>query len=279
VVRQVMREMEVPMNPELMIEIRDLHVRYGGQVAVDGLRLAIRRGEVFGLLGPNGAGKTTTLACIEGLRRPSAGSIRVAGRDVAREPEAVKRLLGVQLQSSAFFEGLTVAETLELYAALYDRFPTKGEVEATLARFGLAQKAGAHPGQLSGGQRQRLALALAVVNDPPIVLLDEPTVGLDPQARRGVWAIIARLRDEGRTVVLTTHAMEEAQELCDRVSIIDGGRLLALDTPAALIARHAPPLSPAEAARRGPNLEDVFLALTGRQLTSPFDSESLARAA
>ncbi len=251
---------------ETIISLEALTVRYGAHTAVDSLSLSVRRGEVFAILGPNGAGKSSALACIEGLRQPSAGRVLVAGRDVAHEPAAVKALLGVQLQTSALFVELRALELLRLFAALYDRYPTRAEARAALARFGLADKAESRPGQLSGGQQQRLALALALVNDPLVVLLDEPTAGLDPQARRGLWGLIGRLREEGRTVVLTTHSMEEAQELADRVAIIADGRLLALGAPAELIARHAPPLPPAEAARRGPNLEDVFLALTGRGL-------------
>ncbi len=254
-----------------MINIQDLRVKFGNHAVVDGLSLEIRRGEVFGLLGPNGAGKTTTLAAIQGLRRADAGTILVDGLDVAREPFAVKRRLGVQLQKTALFPMLRVRETVALFAALYEQFPSSHEIAALLERFGLESKAEARPGQLSGGQQQRLALALAVVNNPMIVLLDEPTTGLDPQARRGVWGAIERLRDEGRTVLLTTHSMEEAQVLCDRVGIIDAGRLVALGTPAALIERHAPPLAAAEAARRDPNLEDVFLALAERRLAEPVE--------
>jgi ABC-2 type transport system ATP-binding protein len=254
------------MTNQPMIDIADLSVRYVNLDAVAGLSLSVGRGEIFGLLGPNGAGKTTTLACIEGLRRPTAGSVRVAGYDVQRDAVVVKRLLGVQLQTTALFTQLRATELIKLYAALYNVFMSKRERIALLDRFGLAPKANARPDQLSGGQLQRLTLALAVVNDPQVVLLDEPTTGLDPQARRGVWALIRRMQTEGRTVLLTTHSMEEAQQLCDRVGIVDAGRLVALGSPHDLIARHAPPLLPDEAARRQPNLEDVFLALTGRGL-------------
>lgn len=257
------------MASEPMIEIDDLEVRYGALPAVRGLSLSVGRGEVFGMLGPNGAGKSSTLACIEGLTRPSAGRVRVAGMDVTREPAAVKALLGVQLQRAALFAELTLLELVALYAALYERFPSRDEAAELLARFGLAEKARTRPRRLSGGQQQRLALALALVNDPQVVLLDEPTSALDPQARRAVWRAIGQMRAEGRTVLLTTHAMDEAEELCDRVAVVDEGRLVALGTPAELIGRHAPPLSPAEAARRRPNLEDVFLAITGRALGGP----------
>ncbi len=259
------------MHNEMMIEVTDLYVRYGELTAVAGVSLGVGRGEVFGMLGPNGAGKSSTLACIEGLRRPDGGRVRVAGIDVAERPAAVKGLLGVQLQKAALFSELRAHELIELYAALYDRFPSRAAILALLEQFGLAQKAQARPGQLSGGQQQRLALALALVNDPQVVLLDEPTSALDPQARRGVWGLIRRMRAEGRTLLLTTHSMEEAEELCDRVVIIDAGKVVAIGAPQELIARHAPPLSPEDAARRRPNLEDVFLALTGRGLELELD--------
>ena len=257
------------MNSTPMIVIEQLHVRYGPVHAVRGLSLQVRRGEIFGLLGPNGAGKTSTLACLEGLRRPDGGTIRIGGHDITREPAAVKQLLGVQLQKTALFIELTALELVELYAALYNVFPSRPAMLELLARFGLAQKAQARVEQLSGGQQQRLALALALVNDPHVVVLDEPTTGLDPQARRGVWALIRRLQDDGRTILLTTHAMEEAQTLCDRVGIMDAGVLVAIGTPRDLIAQYALPLAPAETERRQPNLEDVFLALTGRALGTP----------
>jgi ABC-2 type transport system ATP-binding protein len=260
------------MTSDVIVNIEDLRVSYGERPVVDGLSFTIRRGEVFGLLGPNGAGKTTTLASIQGLLRPESGRVEVAGINVASDPMAVKRLLGVQLQKTALFPMLTVSETVEFFAALYDQYPSPGAILALLERFGLAQKATARPGQLSGGQQQRLALALAVVNDPQVVLLDEPTAALDPQARRGVWGAIQELQREDRTVLLTTHSMDEAQELCDRVGIIDGGRLAALGTPRELIERHAPPVAAAD--RREPNLEDVFLALAGRRLVEWADDES-----
>lgn len=249
-----------------MIEVRDLHVCYAELRAVSGLSFSVAQGEVFGLLGPNGAGKTSTLACIEGLQRAARGSVWVAGLDVAHAPQQVKRLLGVQLQKSALFEELTALELIELYAALYDVYPTKSDLLKLLERFGLSQKANARPGQMSGGQQQRLALALAIVHSPQVVLLDEPSTGLDPQARRGVWSLIRSMQAEGRTILLTTHAMEEAEELCDRIGIVDGGQLVAIGTPPDLIAQYALPLVPAESARRQPNLEDVFIALTGREL-------------
>jgi ABC-2 type transport system ATP-binding protein len=194
--------------------------------------------------------------------------VRVGGHDVTRDPIAAKQLLGVQLQKSSLFTELTTVELIRLYAALYNVFPSKQQITVLLERFGLSQKARARVEQLSGGQQQRLALAIAIVNNPQVVLLDEPSTGLDPQARRGVWALIRRMQSEGRTILLTTHSMEEAQELCNRVGIMHASRLVALDTPTVLIQRHVPPLTAAEAARRQPNLEDVFLALTGNPLGS-----------
>jgi ABC-2 type transport system ATP-binding protein len=263
------------MQTETIIEVDNLVVKYGSLRAVDGLSLSVRRGEIFGLLGPNGAGKSSTLSTIEGLHRPDGGSVRVAGHDMARDATAAKQLLGVQLQSTAMFPELHVAELIELYAALYNIFLSRAQVDQLLEQFGLRQKAKSRTEHLSGGQQQRLALALAIVNDPQIVLLDEPTTGLDPQARRGVWALVRRMKAAGRTVLLTTHSMEEAQELTDRVGIVEAGRLAALGTPQELILKYAPPLAPSEAARRQPNLEDVFLALTGRNLGDANAAEAM----
>lgn len=254
------------MTSDAIININDLHVRYQETQAVDGLNLSIGRGEIFGLLGPNGAGKTSTLSCIEGLNQPTSGTIDIAGYDVVCHAMEIKQLLGVQLQTTALFDELTASELIKLYAAFYNSYPSKKQITTLLERFGLGQKMNARPKQLSGGQQQRLSLALTLVNDPQVVLLDEPTTGLDPQARRGVWALIRRMQAEGRTVLLTTHYMEEAQELCDRVGIIVDGKLVVVGTPLELIRQYAPTLSPEEAARRQSNLEDVFLHLTGRSL-------------
>ncbi|HEY8424488.1 MAG TPA: ABC transporter ATP-binding protein [Limnochordales bacterium] len=208
---------------------------YGDVRAVDGISFTVAWGEVFGLLGPNGAGKTTTLEILEGLRRPSGGFVAVAGADVTRDRARVLRHTGLQLQATALFELLTVRETIDLFGSFYGQaIPT----DRLLADLALEEKAGALVQHLSGGQKQRLSLALALVHDPDIVFLDEPTAGLDPQARRKVWDVIRRLRDRGKTVILSTHYMEEAQELCDRVAILDHGRILALGTPAALVRSH-----------------------------------------
>lgn len=225
---------------ETLIRLENLTAVYGHgarQVrALDNVTLDIHQGEIFGLLGPNGAGKTTLLSCVEGILQPEAGGVRIAGVEVTRQPQATKSHLGVQLQHTALLDDLTVAELVEVYAALYEVFLTPAEISAVLARFDLEDQAQKLSRRLSGGQKQRLALALAIANDPEIVLLDEPTSALDPRARRDVWAMIRTLHQEGRTIVLTTHAMEEAETLCGRVAIIDGGEIVACDTPARLIA-------------------------------------------
>jgi ABC-2 type transport system ATP-binding protein len=220
---------------EVVIRIEGLRKRYGEVVAVDGLNLTVNRGEVFGILGPNGAGKTTTLETIEGLRKPDAGEIEVAGYDAVRESEDLKRIIGVQLQSTALFDYLTVRETLKLFADLYGADGSPARIRELLDVISLTEKAKSRVENLSGGQQQRLSLALALVNDPKIVLLDEPTMGLDPQARRNLWGLVRHIRSEDKTVVLATHFMEEAEELCDRVAIMDRGRLLICDSPLALV--------------------------------------------
>jgi ABC-2 type transport system ATP-binding protein len=209
--------------------------RYGETTAVAGLDLAIWPGEIFGILGPNGAGKTTTLEMLEGLRAPDHGSIRVAGFDPATEAAKVHRLIGVQLQSTALFDYLSCAEIVALFAALYGADSSPARVDHLLALVGLEEKRTARVDTLSGGQKQRLALALALVNTPRIAFLDEPTTGLDPAARRTLWQTVRDIRAAGTTVVLTTHYMEEAEQLCDRIAIMDRGRTVACDTPAALI--------------------------------------------
>ncbi len=219
----------------VVIDIGDLHIAYGTVQAVRGLSLQVRRGEIFGLLGPNGAGKTSTLSAIEGLVKPQSGRVQVLGEDVWPHPERVQRYLGISLQTNAFFDNLKLWELVRLYSGLYKVFLTKTQILELLARFDLAEKANAQAQELSGGQQQRVALALAICNDPQIVILDEPTTGLDPQARRLVWEVIRQIRNEGRTILLTTHYMEEAQELCNRIGIIDQGQMLALDTPTGLI--------------------------------------------
>lgn len=215
------------------IEVSGLTKSYGDLTAVDDLSFTVEPGEFFGLLGPNGAGKTTALEMIEGLRRPDAGSVAIDGHDPWKRDPELQRRIGVQLQSSAFFERLTAREQLATFAALYDAAAER--VDALLAEVGLEDKASSPVEKLSGGQAQRLSIACALVHDPEVVFLDEPTSALDPQARRNLWDFLEGLNDSGRTVVLTTHSMEEAEVLCDRVAIVDHGRLLELDSPAALV--------------------------------------------
>jgi ABC-2 type transport system ATP-binding protein len=217
---------------ESIVSARGLVKRYGKLTAVDSVSIEIRRGEIFGLLGPNGAGKTTTLELLEGLRLPDAGEAWVNGLDVRRRRRTVQQRIGVQLQATTLFEYLTLRETLDLFGSFY---PIAVGASTLLRELALEEKANAYPQDLSGGQRQRLALALALVNDPALLFLDEPTTGLDPQSRRMLWDTILRLRERGKTLLLTTHFMDEAQTLCDRIAILDGGRIIAQDTPAGLI--------------------------------------------
>ncbi|MBN2501741.1 MAG: ABC transporter ATP-binding protein [Anaerolineales bacterium] len=218
-----------------IIQVENLSKTYGNGKAVDDLSFQVRQGEIFGFLGPNGAGKTTTLSILEGLRQADGGRVSILGMDIASKTQAIKQCIGVQLQSTSLLPDLTVFEQVQLFARLYGFQPSAAEIMALLEKVGLTGKAKAFPDKLSGGQQQRLALALALVNQPEIIFLDEPTTGLDPQSRRALWEIIRGLRDQGKTIVLTTHYMEEAETLCDRVGIIDHGRLVALDTPGALI--------------------------------------------
>ncbi|HEY3681933.1 MAG TPA: ABC transporter ATP-binding protein [Streptosporangiaceae bacterium] len=217
-----------------VIEVANLRKSYSDHVAVDDVSLSVERGEIFGVLGPNGAGKTTTVECVAGLRSPDSGTIRVLGLDPGRDRAGLRRRLGVQLQASELPEKMKVREALEMYASFYEH---PADWRALLDEWGLAEKRDTRYGKLSGGQKQRLSIALALVGNPEIAVLDELTTGLDPQARRDTWALIERIRDGGVTVVLVTHFMEEAERLCDRVAVIDSGRVAALDTPEALVQR------------------------------------------
>jgi ABC-2 type transport system ATP-binding protein len=220
-----------------VIEARGLVKRYGDLVAVDGISFSVESGEVFGMLGPNGAGKTTTMEMLEGLREPDAGRATVLGSDVVRDARAIKARIGVQLQATALPPLTKVREAIDLFGALY---PTARPTADLIREFDLGEKADTYASDLSGGQMQRLSIALALVNDPDVVFLDEPTTGLDPQARLNIWDVIEGIRARGKTVVLTSHYMEEAERLCARVAIIDHGRVVALDTPENLITAHAP---------------------------------------
>ncbi|MSU67501.1 MAG: hypothetical protein CK548_00995 [Opitutia bacterium] len=214
--------------------VRNLSKRYGGVQAVRGVNFEIQAGEIFGLLGPNGAGKTTTLECLVGLREADAGELEVCGLDARKQPQEVKQRIGVALQTTALQDKITPREALKLFGSFYRE---RAEPAALLERFALTEKADARFDTLSGGQRQRLALALAFVNTPELVLLDEPTTGLDPQARRELHAEILQMKRNGHTVLLTTHYLEEAEQLCDRIAIIDHGRVIATGAPHELIAR------------------------------------------
>ena len=219
-----------------VIEVTDLRKSYGGRAVVDGVSFAVEEGEIFGILGPNGAGKTTTVECVEGLRVPDAGRVRVAGLDPVADHDRVTHVLGAQLQQSELQPKLTVREALELYAAFY---PAPADWRPLAERLGLTARLGTRFGKLSGGQRQRLFIALALIGNPRVVVLDELTTGLDPRARRDTWQLIEDVRANGVTVLLVTHFMEEAQRLCDRIAVIDKGRIAALDTPTGLIRRSA----------------------------------------
>ena len=217
-----------------VIEVQNLQKRYGDTVAVRDVSFTVDRGEIFGILGPNGAGKTTAVECIAGLRRPDGGTINVLGRE-PRDRE-LRELVGVQLQESQLQDKLTVREALELYAAFY---PEPADWRALARELGLTEKLGTRYAKLSGGQKQRLSIALALIGNPRIAILDELTTGLDPQARRDTWGLIESVRDLGVTVLLVTHFMEEAERLCDRIAVIDQGEVVALDSPAGLVERMA----------------------------------------
>jgi ABC-2 type transport system ATP-binding protein len=217
-----------------VIAVRNLVKEYPDVKAVDGISFDTYHGEVFGLVGPNGAGKTTLIEMIEGLRTPDSGSITVLGLDPVRDATSVKERIGVQLQTTSIQPNITVIEAIKLFASVYRR--PLANPEQLLTTLSLEEKAGSRFSKLSGGQKQRVAIALALVNDPELVFLDEVSTGLDPQARRNMWALVEQIRDQGKTVFLTTHYMEEAETLCDRVGIIDHGRLIALDTPRNLVS-------------------------------------------
>ena len=233
-----------------VIEVENLHKRYGGTVAVEDVSFTVAQGEIFGILGRNGAGKTTTVECLVGLRTPDRGRIRVLGRDPRRDHDELTRRVGVQLQDSQLPERLRVGEAMRLYQSFY---PDPADSRELLAQLGLAGREKTPYGKLSGGQKQRLAIALALIGRPRIAVLDELTTGLDPHARRDTWDLIAGVRASGVTIVLVTHFMPEAERLCDRIALIDAGRVLVTGTPAELVERAGQS-----------TLEDAFVTLTGR---------------
>ena len=223
------------MSP--VVHVAGIRKAYGSTVAVHEVSFDVEAGEIFGLIGPNGAGKTTTMECVEGLRRPDRGSIVVLGLNPVRDVYALQDRIGVQLQAAQLQKRITVEEAVDLWASLYRR---SVDGLRLLEQLGLGEKRRAWFMTLSGGQKQRLFIALALINDPEIVFLDELTTGLDPQARRAIWELVRGIRDRGKTVFLTTHLMEEAERLCDRVAVIDRGRIVDIDAPAALVRRHCP---------------------------------------
>ncbi|RDI38005.1 ABC transporter ATP-binding protein [Falsibacillus pallidus] len=220
------------MPNEIMVDVQGLVKRYGSFTAVKGVHFQVEKGEIFGLLGPNGAGKTTTIEMLVGLRKPDEGTAVLSGYDVRKNVNQVKEVIGVQLQSTSLFELLKVEEILRLYASFY---PSHVDIDELIGDMLLTEKRKGRIKGLSGGQKQRLAIALALIHDPNIVFLDEPTTGLDPQARRTLWDIVLRLKERGKTVILSTHYMDEAHVLCDRIGIMDQGELIALDTPQNLV--------------------------------------------
>jgi len=244
---------------ELAVRCQNLQKRYGDVVAVDGLSFEVRRGECYGLLGPNGAGKTTTIEILEGLLSPDGGEVEVLGCQWKTDERQLRQRLGVQLQETQFTDKLTVEETLRLFRSFYQRGRS---IDELIGLVELESKRRSWVVKLSGGQKQRLSIACALAGDPDLLFLDEPTTGLDPQSRRQLWSILARFREAGGTVVITTHYMDEAETLCDRVAIVDHGHVIAEDSPKGLIASLA---APKVVVHQG-TLEDVFMSLTGRHL-------------
>lgn len=258
---------ETPGNGQgPILDVSELVVAYGTRTAVDGISFQIQRGEIFGLLGPNGAGKTSTLSAIEGLIKPKSGSAAIDGFDAQHSPADARARMGVQLQASSFQSELNIEQVVQLYAGIYGVRLTRQEIADRIHNVGLGDELGKRFKSLSGGQQQRLSLLIAVVHNPLLLLLDEPTSGLDPQSRRQLWDRIERLRKNGGSILLTTHSMEEAQAVCDRVAIIDHGAILAEDTPADLIKTYEKDPRVTAVARGAVTLEDVFIGLTGSEI-------------
>lgn len=246
-----------------IIEVKDLHKKYGDFHAVKGISFNVYEGEIFGLLGPNGAGKSTTLEIIETLRTKTSGQVFVDGLDLDKQPNEIKKRIGVQLQSSGYYPGLNLTELIHLFAGLYNE-----EVDAMLLldKVNLRDKAKAKYKELSGGQKQRFSIATTLINQPKVIFLDEPTTGLDPQARRNLWDLILEIRKTGTTIIITTHYMDEAEILCDRVAIVDGGKIIALDSPDKLIDNLVATGFEKPKEVKQANLEDVFISLTGHSI-------------
>jgi len=248
-----------------ILTVENLNIRYDNFHAVQNVSFDVRKGEIFGLLGPNGAGKTSTLSAVEGLLKPDSGAIIVDGYNALEKPLHVRASLGVQLQSTSFQPELYVIEVLQLYGGVYGLSLSKDDIIAILKDINLDDQAFKRFGQLSGGQQQRVSLVISTIHNPKLVLLDEPTTGLDPQSRRQLWERIEAIREKGHAVLLTTHSMEEAESVCDRIAIIDHGKVIAIDTPQAIIDKHRDDPEVISVSRRGKiTLEDVFIALTGK---------------
>jgi ABC-2 type transport system ATP-binding protein len=248
---------------KVIISVKDLHKKYGSFEAVKGISFDVYEGEIFGLLGPNGAGKSTTLEIIETLRGKTSGQVWVNGFNLDKDPNEIKKVIGVQLQTTGFYPGLNLVELIELFEGLYNR---KVDHKELLKQVNLEDKAKNKFKELSGGQKQRFSIATTLINSPAIIFLDEPTTGLDPQARRNLWDLVRGIREKGTTVIITTHYMDEAEYLCDRVAIIDSGRIIALNSPDKLIDELVATGFERPKEVKQANLEDVFIHLTGHGL-------------
>lgn len=248
---------------ETIIKVKDLVKNYGSFQAVKGISFEVKEGEIFGLLGPNGAGKSTTLEIIETLREKTSGEVWVNGFNLDKEPDEIKKIIGVQLQTSGYYPNLNLVELINLFNGLYNRYV---DPIALLEMVNLKDKSKAKVKELSGGQKQRFSVATTLINDPKIVFLDEPTTGLDPQARRNLWELVKNIRAKGTTVIITTHYMDEAEVLCDRVAIIDSGKIIAMESPDGLIDSLVSSGFERPKEVKKANLEDVFISLTGHSL-------------
>ncbi len=247
----------------VIISVRDLKKQYGNFHAVKGISFDVHEGEIFGLLGPNGAGKSTTLEIMETLREKTSGSVNIGGYNHDKQPDEIKKIIGVQLQSSGFYPGLNLLELIELFSGLYNR---KVDAMTLLKKVNLQDKSKAKSKELSGGQKQRFSIATTLINQPKIVFLDEPTTGLDPQARRNLWDLIREVRSTGTTVIITTHYMDEAEQLCDRIAIMDEGKIIQLDSPDKMIDDLIDTGFQRPKNVKAANLEDVFIHLTGKEM-------------
>jgi ABC-2 type transport system ATP-binding protein len=246
-----------------ILKVTKLEKTYGPRKVVKGISFTVEEGEIFGILGPNGAGKTTTLEMIEALRPIDGGEVILDGHDVRKTPQRVKEIIGIQLQSSSFYDKMTLVEQLHMFAAIYG---TSVDADELLREVELTDKASSYVEKLSGGQKQRFSVAAALVNNPRVLFLDEPTTGLDPQARRHLWDLITQIKKKGITVILTTHYMEEAELLCDRVAVMDNGEIIASDTPSQLVKNLLAKGFKKDVVVQQANLEDVFIDLTGKDL-------------